>query len=95
MVLHFNNTALHSDALFLSIPTYLLDETQRPNSRLAHARNVVMGGWCSMGLHMGHLKNEVLIFGAALGFSHCLVHLMRIDTILSKIDQCLDPPHRL
>ena len=40
-------------------------------------------------------KNEVLIFGAALGFSHYLVHLMPIGTILSEIDQYLDLPHRL
>ena len=38
---------------------------------------------------------EVLIFGAALGFSYCLVHLMPIGTIVSKIDQYLDLPHRL
>ena len=45
---------------------------------------------------LGHLKNaEVLIFGAALGFSHYFVHLMPIGTILSKIDQYLDLPHRL
>ena len=34
-------------------------------------------------------KKEVLIFGAALRFSHYLVHLMAIGTILSKIDQYL------
>ena len=36
------------------------------------------------------LKNEVLIFRAALGFSHYCVHLMAIGAILGKIDQCLD-----
>ena len=47
-------------------------------------------------LALGHFKNtEVLIFGAALVFSHYLVHLMPIGTILSKIDQYLDLPHRL
>ena len=47
---------------------------------------------------LGHLKkkSEVLIFGAALGFSHYVVHLMPISSILSKIDQYLDlMPHRL
>ena len=34
-----------------------------------------------------HLKNEVLFFGGALGFSHDLVHLMPIGTILGKTDQ--------
>ena len=45
------------------------------------------------GYLLGHLKNaEVFIFDAALGFSHYLVHLMPISTILSKIDQYLDLP---
>ena len=45
---------------------------------------------------LGHFENtEVLIFGAALGFSHYLIHLISIDTILSKIDQYLDLPHQL
>ena len=45
---------------------------------------------------VGHLKNtEVLTFGAALGFSHCLVHLMPIGAILRKINQYLDLPNRL
>ena len=39
--------------------------------------------YCSL----GHLKKtEVLIFGAALGFFHYLVHLMPIGIILSEID---------
>ena len=33
------------------------------------------------------LKNEVLIFGASLGFSHYFIHLMPIGTILNKINQ--------
>ena len=45
---------------------------------------------------IGHFKEtEVLIFVAGLGFSHYLVHLMLIGTILSVIDQYLDLPHRL
>ena len=37
---------------------------------------------------LGHFKKtEVLIFGAALGFSHYLVHLKPIGTILSEINQ--------
>ena len=40
-------------------------------------------------------KFEVLIFGAALGYFHYLVHLMPISTILSEINQYLDLPHRL
>ena len=43
---------------------------------------------------LGHIKNEALIFGAALGFPHYLVHLMSIGTILSKIDYYLDMPNR-
>ena len=46
-------------------------------------------------VQLGHLKNDVLIFGAALGFSHHLVHFMPIGTIFSEIDQYLDLPHRL
>ena len=34
-------------------------------------------------------KAEVLIFGAALGFFHHLVHLMPIGAIFSEIDQYL------
>ena len=37
----------------------------------------------------------MLIFGAALSFSHYLVHLMPIGTILREIDQYLDLPLRL
>ena len=40
------------------------------------------------------LKNEVSIYGAALGFSRYLVHLMLIGTILSEIDQYLDLPYK-
>ena len=40
-------------------------------------------------------KNHVLIFGAALCFSHYMVHLMPIGTIHSKIDKCLDLPRGL
>ena len=40
-------------------------------------------------------KDEVLIFGAALNFSHYFVHLMPIGTTFSEIDQYLDLPHRL
>lgn len=51
---------------------------------------------CVLAFALGHFKNtEVLIFGAALGFSHYLVHLMSIGTILSEINQYLDLPHRL
>ena len=47
------------------------------------------------------LKNEALIFGAALAknfgavFFHYLVQLMPVGIIHSKIDQYLDLPHRL
>ena len=36
-----------------------------------------------------------MIFGAPLGLSHYLAHLMPIGIILSELDQCLDLPHRL
>ena len=36
-----------------------------------------------------HLNNEVLVYGAALGFSHYLVHFMPIGTIIIKINQYL------
>ena len=39
------------------------------------------------------LKNDVLIFGTALGFSQYLVNLMPIGAILSKTEQYLDLPH--
>ena len=45
-------------------------------------------------VHIRPYKNEALIFGAALGFPHYLVHLMSISTILSKIDYYLDMPNR-
>ena len=45
---------------------------------------------------LGHFKNtEVLVLYAALEFSHYLVHLVPIGTILSKIAQYLDLPQRL
>ena len=46
-------------------------------------------------MHIRPLENEVLIFGAALRFSHYLIHLMPIGTIPSEIDQDLDLSHRL
>ena len=38
-------------------------------------------------IYIRPLKNEVLIFGASLGFSHYFIHLMPIGTILNKINQ--------
>ena len=43
---------------------------------------------------LGHLKSDVLFFGDAPGFSHYLVKLIPISTVLSKINRCLDIPHR-
>ena len=53
---------------------------------------VLSGPWA---LAVGHSNTEVLILGAAHGCCHYLVHLMPSGTILIKIDQYLDLPHRL
>ena len=39
------------------------------------------------------LKKRSFDYGSALSFSHYLVHLMPIGTILSKSNQYLDLPH--
>ena len=41
------------------------------------------------------LKDQVFIFGAALGFPIIWSILILIGTILSKIDQYLDLPHQV